>query len=320
MKKLLTYLLIGISIITLVGCNQQTSAEIVTTSYVGYDFTKAVVGNDVTVKLITPIGTDFHHFEPTSKDLVEIKKSDVFVYLGFDYDTWLGNESTLKNYLNKNALAIDLSELYHEHEEDHDHDHTYEADEIHNHDHEGIHLHHHGEHFWTNPEVAILLINELYEKLIIKYPNLANKFNENKTAYINDLENISIDFKNYLLDLESKTLFYTGHMALEGFASYFNLTIRALEETLTPGTDLTSEEIKKFVDEMKSNNTKYLFTEELQAPQTANAIKQLLGYEIKVYELHGYHQVSSADFNNEVTYKDLLQRNVNFIKEALKNG
>ncbi|VEU83258.1 metal ABC transporter substrate-binding protein [Acholeplasma hippikon] len=307
MKKLFIYLFILLSLFSLVACNGSNESEIIATSYIGYDFTRAIVKDTLNVKMITPAGTDFHHFEPTSKDLISIKKAEVFIYLGIEYDSWLNNEETLKTYVNKDALVISLSSFHVETEEEHTHE-------------ENHHDHVHGEHFWTDPMEAVHMIEALTESLIIKYPEHETTFNENSLSYINKLTLAVEAFENDLNEIQNKTIYYTGHMALEGFAEHFGLDIHALENTYQPGTDLTSEDLKAFVNEMKLNQIKFLFKEELATNNTAKTIETLLGYELTVYELHGYHTVTKTDFNQGITYHDLLLRNINYIKEALQNG
>lgn len=319
MKKILIYTAMLLSVLGLVGCHTENS-DIITTSYIGYDFTTQIVQDKVKVKLITPLASDFHHYEPTSKDLVEIKKAQVFIYLGFEYETWLVNEITLNNYLNKEALSIALSSFNHSHE-NHDEDEHQHEEEHHDHDethdHEG---HHHGEHFWTNPEIATVVISHLAEKLAAKYPQYKDEFMSNASNYINEIKTNIDALKSFLTVYENPTIFYTGHMALSNFAEYFNLNIRALEESVNPGTDVTSDEVNRFVKELKDNNIKYLFTEELKPLTTAYAIEEILGYKLNLKELHGYHSVSQEDFNNSISYNDLLERNIKNIKEALING
>lgn len=316
MKKILIYTILMLSVLGLVGCHTESS-DIITTSFIGYDFTNKIVKDKLDVKLITPLASDFHHYEPTSKDLVTIKKAEVFIYLGFEYETWLVNENTLNNYLNKDALSISLDNFNHSHEieedlhEEENHDHH-----EHNHDHD----HHHGEHFWTNPDIATVMIVHLAEALGEKYPEYKDEFMLNASNYVSRItENIN-DLKTFLMNYEEPTIYYTGHLALANFAEYFHLNIRALEESVNPGTDITSDEVNQFVKELKDNNINYLFTEELKPLQTAYAIEELLGRKLNLKELHGYHSVSQTDFDQNISYNDLLSRNIQYIKEALQNG
>ena len=65
--------------------------SIVSTSFPGYDFARAVVGNntDVSVKMLLKPGAESHSYEPTPQDITTIKNSNLFLYVGGDSDEWV---------------------------------------------------------------------------------------------------------------------------------------------------------------------------------------------------------------------------------------
>ncbi len=308
MKKIFLSLFILLPVFILSACNDAKVYDIITTDYVAYDFAKAIVGDHLSVKLIAPVGADYHQFEPTSQDLVEIRGADVFIYLGFEHNTWLVDDETLNGYLKNDALALNLSELT-------EHDHHEDEEEIHDED-DDDHLH--GEHFWTNPETAVKVIDALAHELAEKYPAYEEVFEANGHAYVEAIETLAHDFKDFLSDFDEVVLFYVGHNALQGFESYFDIHVHALEDTVNPGTDVTSEQVIAFTQELTEKQVKYLFVEEVKSRYTAEVIRDQIG-NIIILELHGYHTVSGEDWKNGITYKDLLERNINNIKEALLN-
>lgn len=314
MKKLFKAFVLIMMGLVLIACTSTKDTQILTTSYIGYDFTKAIVGTSVDVELLTPIGQDFHNFEPTSKDLLKLKKSEVFIYTGFDYDTWLKNEDTLNTYKGKDTHTIKLESFNHTHEESHDHDEEHEDESHEHHDHEG---HIHGEHFWTNPLIATVVIEHLMEELTQIYPQYANIFYVNANKYMNEILSESTNFLEYLTNIEEKEIYYVGHMALQGFEDYFKIHIHALEESVNPGTDVTSQQVENFVNELKSNNITSIFIEEVKSHKSVQAINNLMNNKLTIYELHGYHSLSKDDYKNNVTYLDLLKRNIKNLKEAL---
>lgn len=308
MKKILLSLFILLPVFILSACNDAKTYDIIATDYIAYDFTKAIVGDHLSVKLIAPVGADYHQFEPTSKDLVEIKNADVFIYLGFEHNTWLVDDDTLSGYLKNDALSLNLSELT-------EHDHHDDEDDEDDHEHDD---HLHGEHFWTNPATAINIIDALTHELAEKYPMYEDLFEDNGHAYMEAIETLAHDFKDFLSNYDEVELFYVGHNALQGFESYFDIHIHALEDTVNPGTDVTSEQVIAFTQELTERQVKYLFVEEVKSRYTAEVISNQVG-NIAILELHGYHTVSNEDWASGVTYKDLLQRNINNIKETLLN-
>ena len=55
--------------------------SIVSTSFPGYDFARAVAGDntEVSVKMLLKPGAESHSFEPTPQDILTIKNSNLFL-------------------------------------------------------------------------------------------------------------------------------------------------------------------------------------------------------------------------------------------------
>jgi zinc transport system substrate-binding protein len=78
---------------TLAGCSSTKKVELIsqtntdkltvyTTIYPLQDFTNKIGGDLVDVKSIYPPNVDAHSFEPSSKDMINLAKSDLFIYTG----------------------------------------------------------------------------------------------------------------------------------------------------------------------------------------------------------------------------------------------
>ncbi len=288
MKKILSLLSI-VLIISLVSCKDTIEFEIVTTNFIAYDFTKQIVGDKLSVKLIIPPGYDYHDYEPTSNDLFTIRKSDVFIYLSANHDSWItgSNLLTKENNIQLINLVNDLEELNLS-----------------------------GNHFWTNPNLAAEIIKNLSLELADIYEEFAELFILNGNTYANSILNIASEFKEDLEDIEVEPIYVVGHNAFLGFEYYFNIEIIALEESINPEVDSTSNQVINFINELKENQVKYLFHDEEKDLNTINGILSRVSGLI-LLELHAYHHLSLEDANNNVSYYDLLSRNINHLKEAI---
>ena len=76
--KLIIIIFIITSMINVTGCNKNNKSnkiEIITTNYPEYDFVRAITknSNNITVRLLLKPGTDIHDFEPTPRDIIDIK-------------------------------------------------------------------------------------------------------------------------------------------------------------------------------------------------------------------------------------------------------
>jgi len=69
-----------------------------------YDFAKKIGGDKVEVINLVPAGTEPHDWEPSTKDLIEMEKSDIFIYNGAGMEQWV--DDVLKALIRKNLQAL----------------------------------------------------------------------------------------------------------------------------------------------------------------------------------------------------------------------
>ena len=75
-----------------------------------YDWVREISkGSDVKVSLLLDKGIDLHSYNPTVNDIIEIARSDVFIYVGGESDEWA--HDALKNVTNDKQIAINLIEI-----------------------------------------------------------------------------------------------------------------------------------------------------------------------------------------------------------------
>src|SRR5690606_29849010 len=190
MKKIVSILHIMIFTIILTSCGTQNT-QILTTNYITYSLTKELVGDMANIDVVTPVSMDYHDYEPTSQDLIKISHADVFIYLGFAYETYL-SEASLKTYRGEDSINIELinfTEDDHDHEEEHIHLHQ-------EHD-EKDHDHYHQEHYWTSPYYLKKMVQNLYNGLL-NYKLDIEKLTQHKDKLIERIDRISIKLENVL--------------------------------------------------------------------------------------------------------------------------
>jgi zinc transport system substrate-binding protein len=318
MKKIALLGFIWMLTLGLVACTNSKKADIVTTMFPQYDFAKQIVGDLMTVSLLIPPGAEIHDYEATSQDMVAIKEAKLFIFTSFDIDTWIKDIDQLTD---DDTLVLNLSESYTLSEHEHEHDHEMEVlstqiEDDHDHEHENE------IHFWTDPTTVIQLIEAILEKVIEIDPENTAIYEENAHDYIHEIEELHHDIEEFLMSelYHDSTIYFAGHNAMGAFGERYHLNIVSLFEGFKPDADLTSSELILFVNEVKSSNTMYLFIEELVEPKAAEKIKSELAkenYNLSLLELHGYHNITKSQMEAGVTYRDLLEQNIENIKLAL---
>ena len=291
MKKLLSLITLLISIFTLASCNTSIDYDIVTTLFPVYDATSNITKDELSVKLIIPLGTETHHFEPTPKDIMIIKKSKLFIYTSDAMEPWA------KKLINSNNInAINLSTLLGL--DDYD-----------------------DYHYWTDPVIFTQMITVITDHIEILDRNNLDFYNNNSKEYINLINAVTNDLSDFL-KINNLPIFFYGHNALEAFENRFSLTITSLSKNYQPDGEITPKQILELKNNIKMNNAKYLFTEELiDLRLVNNLVKELKyeGYSLEVLELHGYHNITKKQYQKGVTYYELFKQNSSNIKKAFTN-
>lgn len=319
MKKFALALLILITGLTLMSCqSDDDQPDIVTTMFTHYDLAKQIVGEHMTVEMLIPLGADIHSFEASSQDMVDIKRSKLFLFTSLEIDTWIKDPLTIGG---DDTIVLDMSQSFNV--EAHDHDLSNQVISLSTKLAEDDHDHEEDLHYWVDPTTVLQMIDYIYDHVIEIDPEHADDYLRNATAYKAEIETLHHEIYELLAHepyLDSE-LYFAGHNAMGAFASRYHLHIESLFSEFKPDDDLTSSEIINFSNLVKTSEVKYLFTEALIEPKAAIAIKESLklndDYDLVLLELHTYHNVNQEDWEAMVTYKDLLERNFEHIKLAL---
>ena len=310
MKKIFTVLLIFICFFT-IGCGKEkksTKYSIVATNFPCYDFARAVVKDveDIDVEILLKPGSESHDFEPTPQDIIDIKNSDMFVYVGGESDTWIDD---ILNDIDVNKTKIikltDIVELYEEEtvegmEEEYDHEEEEEE---------------YDEHVWTSPVNAIKIVNKIKEEVINIDSSNKEVYNKNATKYIDELSNIDKEIKDVVKNSKRKVLVFGDRFPLRYFVEEYNLDYRAAFPGCSEQTEASAKTVTYLIDYVKKNNIPVVFHIELSNGKIANTIAEETN--AKVLEFHTGHNISKKDFDKGVTYKDLLKKDIEVLKEAL---
>ena len=98
MKKISSLILVVIIIVAMVGCgnNKELKSDTekdsrlkIFSSIYPYQFLVEEIGQEkVRVENIVPVGMDSHDFEPTGKEIAEIKESDILILNGSGMEEW----------------------------------------------------------------------------------------------------------------------------------------------------------------------------------------------------------------------------------------
>ncbi len=314
MKKYLVGLFVLLGMIGLSGCGEteeQTETgeiKVIASFYPMYDFTKNIVGDEGTVELMIPAGTEAHDYEPSARNLADIQDADVFVYNNENMETWVPEiEGTLADGDVQVVKATEGMILLPGDEAGHDHSHDAAG-------HEG-HSHELDPHVWLAPSLAIKEVAAIRDQLMAAYPEKAQAFEENAAAYLEKLTALDEAYQDQLTNATQKT-FVTQHSAFGYLALEYGLNqvpITGLSANEEPSASRLAE-LKEFVLEQE---LQYIYFEENATEAVARTLAEETGVELLVLNpLEGLTKEQQAAGED---YISVMEENLTALSKTINN-
>ncbi|MDR2766893.1 MAG: metal ABC transporter substrate-binding protein, partial [Treponema sp.] len=93
MKKIFSFAAVLIFLGVFMSCEKKPESNqtlgVVTTIFAPYDFVRAIAGDRVQLTMLLKPGAESHSYEPAPQDIIAIRNSDVFIYVGGESDEWV---------------------------------------------------------------------------------------------------------------------------------------------------------------------------------------------------------------------------------------
>lgn len=320
--------------------------KVVTTLFPYYDFARQIAGDKVELSMVIPAGQDSHSFEPTPADIRLIQNADLLICNGGAMEQWvsqvvssLDSESlkviTMMDYVDiveeevVEGMEDSGEEHHHVHAADNDHDHAAEdhdhTDDEHDHDAED-HTHTHDdddadyeieydEHIWTSPVNATKITQVIADTLEEMDPADADTFTANAEDYIGKLKNLDREFREVVSGADLDLIVMADKFPLRYFADTYGLRYRAAFSGCSSDTEPSAKTIAYLIDKVREEQIPAVYYLELSSHRVAEIISEETG--AKPLLFHSCHNVTRREFDNGVTYLELMEQNVVNLREGL---
>ena len=299
---LVVILVMAVALTTFLGGKKSSDKlKIVATNFPAYDFSRAVVGNEAEVKMLLSPGAEMHDFEPTPQDIIDIKNSDLFVYVGGESDEWV--DDVLSDIDVDRAKVLKMMDVVSVVEED-----VVEGMET---EEEEKAKAEYDEHVWMSPKNA----EKIVQAILAKVSERSANFKKNADEYVAELEGLDAELRAVVGDAKRKTLIFGDRFPLRYFVDEYGLNYFAAFPGCAEQTEASSKTISFLIDKVKTEKVPVVFKVELSSGKIAETIAQETG--AKVLEFNAVHNVSMDDFKAGATYVTLMRKNVLALKEAL---
>lgn len=303
MKRLIAILLC--LCLMLCGCTAQpekphdeTKLQIVCTSFPAYDFAREIAGDRAELTLLIKPGSEVHSYEPTPKDMIRIQESDLFICNGGESEQWAKTLITPK--LNT-IYMMDCVDTVEE-----------SADGIYNAEDGEPEL---DEHVWTSPLNAIKISEEICNALCKLDTDNAEAYKTNFAAYKAQLMALDREFRQVIKNSGKHTLVFADRFPMRYFALEYGLDCYAAFPGCSSETEPSAKTVAYLIDRVREDKIPAVLYMEFSNQKMADVICEDTG--CRKLPFYSAHSVSAEQFEQGVSYLDLMRINLNSLKEAL---
>jgi zinc transport system substrate-binding protein len=287
--------------------NAADKITVYTTIFPIEDFTKKIGGDFVEVKSAYPPGADSHTYEPSQKTMVDIAKSDLFIYNGAGMEGFADKAThILKNEQTKVVVASEGVDLI-KAAEDHDHDHE---GENHNHEHGDV-----DPHLWFDPIAMQKVAENIKNGLVDVMPSQENTFNKNYEEVLAKLQKLDADYKEMVANAKHKEIL-VSHAAYGYYESRYGIKQIAITG-LSASQEPSQKQLAEIVESAKEHNLNTILFETFATPKVAEVVKSEVGADSLT--LNHVATISEEDAKNNEDYFSLMYENLETLKKAMNN-
>ena len=273
--------------------------KVMASFYTMYDFAKKIGKDKIEVTNMVPAGTEPHDWEPSTKDLIELEKSDVFIYNGAGMEQWvddvlesLDTEELTSVEASKGIKLLKDTDAY-----EHDHEHESENDP----------------HVWLDPQNAKYEMNQIKKALIKADPDNKDYYEANYKKEAARCDELDQQYKKELAQVSKREL-VVAHEAFGYLCKAYDLEQMGIEG-LSADDEPDPKQMSEVIEFAKKHKVKTIFFEELVSPKVAKTIAKETGASAKM--LNPLEGLSNKKIKAGQDYFSVMKQNLSAIKEAL---
>ncbi len=266
------------------GVRKENKTSIVVSGYVPYTLAHQIGGDKIALSMLLPANAEPHSFEPAPGDMVAVRHADVFAYVSPLIEPWA------KDVLSAAGPDTRVVEAA------------------------GFAASSDDPHVWMDFNNAGRIAAALADALAEKDPQNAAFYQERLAAFRAELAALDADYRRVLADCPSREVVHVGHLAFGLLTKKYNLSLSALAGSSHDG-EHSARKLADLVKFIRQNNVKTIFTEETLSPRLSAAVAEETG--ARILPLYTVEHVSKDDFDQRVTYGDLMRRNLENLQRGL---
>ncbi|MDR1028309.1 MAG: metal ABC transporter substrate-binding protein [Clostridiales Family XIII bacterium] len=286
--------------------------SVVATIFPEYDFAKAIGGDRAEVTMLIDPGSGVHNFDPAPSDIIAMENADVFLYIGGESDEWV--DDILESMDSSKTKVIRLMDYVTGVEEELKEGMEPEEEE----DEEGAEGEEeteYDEHIWVSPKNAIVLVDAIADAMCAQDSANEEFYRDNAKAYKAELERVDTELEGIIDGGARRKIIVADRFPFRYFVDQYGLDYAAAFVGCSDQTDAGPKTIAHLVNTVKDEGIPYVFHVELSNKNVADVICEQSGAEM--LQLNSGENVTKEDFDNGVTYVELMARNAESLRKGL---
>ncbi len=302
---------------TIKNNENNTKLSIVTTIFPEYDWVKQILGENqanVDLTMLLDKGVDLHSYQPSAYDMAKISKCDLFVYAGGESDAWV--DDALKSAQNKNMKVINLLDVLGNSVKEEEQVEGMEAEE------EGEEGEEEGpeydEHVWLSLKNAKTLCSSIADALCEIDSKNADVYKKNLNEYIKNLDALDKEYQQVVNSAKYDTLVFGDRFPFRYMVDDYSLKYYAAFVGCSAETEASFGTIKFLANKVDELGVTTVLTIENPKHKIAQTVvENTKEKNQKILALNSMQSVTSDDVKNGETYLNVMQSNLNVLKQAL---
>lgn len=301
---------------TIKNNENNTKLSIVTTIFPEYDWVRQILGENqanVDLTMLLDKGVDLHSYQPSADDMVKVSKCDLFIYIGGESDTWV--DDALKSAQNKNMKVINLLDVLGNSVKEEEQVEGMQAEEEEEGEEEGPEY---DEHVWLSLKNAKTLCSSIADALCEIDSKNADVYKKNLNEYTKNLDALDKEYQQAVNGAKYDTLVFGDRFPFRYMVDDYSLKYYAAFVGCSAETEASFETIKFLANKVDELGvTTVLTIEDPKHKIAQTVVENTKEKNQKILALNSMQSVTSDDVKNGETYLNVMQSNIDVLKQAL---
>lgn len=301
MRRIISVVLIVLLLFVSAGCAAEPKESgsgklhVIATNFPAFDFARAVAGELADVTMLVRASAESHGFEPTAADLVAISQCDLFVCIGGESESWVGD--VLGSAGGDTAVvalgdAVEWLPLF-------------EGEEA-GHDHAAL-----DEHVWTSLKNAGLMVDWLAAAIGEVDAANAATYAANAASYKQKLAALDTRYEEAVSVAARTDVVFGGRFPFLYLFNDYALTPVAAVYSCGAAADPSAADVARIVDYIEQNNVSVFFKVEGEQSAAAEIIASETSAECLA--LDAAHAAGSGE-----SYLSIMEQNLESLERAFE--